>query len=145
MSCRRAIYSASALVLIFAAGVIAYTGVGWNFFAVILVGLVAGNGIGWFTEYFTSYTEKPTQGIAQKAETGAATLIIEGLAVGMNSTMAPVLTRSRGHHVGALAGRRQRPLCSRPGRCRHAQYPGHHPGDRCLWPPSPTTPAASLK
>ena len=88
---RRAIYSASVLVLIFAAGVIAYTGVGWNFFAVVLVGLVAGNGIGWFTEYFTSYTEKPTQGIAQKAETGAATLIIEGLAVGMNSTMPPVL------------------------------------------------------
>ncbi|MDE0077778.1 MAG: sodium/proton-translocating pyrophosphatase, partial [Caldilineaceae bacterium] len=76
---------------ILAAGVVAYTGVGWNFLAVILVGLVAGNGIGWFTEYFTSYTEKPTQGIAQKAETGSATLIIEGLAVGMNSTLPPVL------------------------------------------------------
>ena len=88
---RRAIYSASVLVLILAAGVIAYTGVGWNFLAVVVVGLVAGNGIGWFTEYFTSYTEKPTQGIAQKAETGSATLIIEGLAVGMNSTLPPVL------------------------------------------------------
>ncbi|MDE0462115.1 MAG: sodium-translocating pyrophosphatase, partial [Caldilineaceae bacterium] len=88
---RRAIYSASVIVLILAAGVVAYTGVGWNFLAVILVGLVAGNGIGWFTEYFTSYTEKPTQGIAQKAETGSATLIIEGLAVGMNSTLPPVL------------------------------------------------------
>ena len=88
---RRAIYSASVLVLVLAAGVIAYTGVGWNFLAVVVVGLVAGNGIGWFTEYFTSYTEKPTQGIAQKAETGSATLIIEGLAVGMNSTLPPVL------------------------------------------------------
>ena len=88
---RRAIYGASVIVLILAAGVVVYTGVGWNFLAVILVGLVAGNGIGWFTEYFTSYTEKPTQGIAQKAETGSATLIIEGLAVGMNSTLPPVL------------------------------------------------------
>ncbi len=88
---RRAIYSASVIVLLLAAGVVAYTGVGWNFLAVILVGLVAGNGIGWFTEYFTSYTEKPTQGIAEKAETGAATLLIEGLAVGMNSTLPPVL------------------------------------------------------
>lgn len=88
---RRAIYGASALVLVFTAIVVAITGVGWNFFFVVLVGLVAGNGIGWFTEYFTSYTEKPTQGIAEKAETGSATLIIEGLAVGMNSTLPPVL------------------------------------------------------
>lgn len=88
---RRAIYGASALVLVFTAIVVAITGVGWNFFFVVLVGLVAGNGIGWFTEYFTSYTGKPTQGIAEKAETGSATLIIEGLAVGMNSTLPPVL------------------------------------------------------
>ena len=88
---RRAIYSSSVLVVILVAVVIAITGVGWNLLAVVLVGLVAGNGIGWFTEYFTSYTEKPTQGIAQKAETGAATLLIEGLAVGMNSTLPPVL------------------------------------------------------
>lgn len=88
---RRAIYGASALVLVFTAIVVAITGVGWNFFFVVLVGLVAGNGIGWFTEYFTSYTEKPTKGIAEKAETGSATLIIEGLAVGMNSTLPPVL------------------------------------------------------
>ena len=88
---RRAIYSSSVLVVILVAIVIAITGVGWNLLAVVLVGLVAGNGIGWFTEYFTSYTEKPTQGIAQKAETGAATLLIEGLAVGMNSTLPPVL------------------------------------------------------
>jgi K(+)-stimulated pyrophosphate-energized sodium pump len=88
---RRAIYGASALVLVFAAIVVFLTGVGWNFFFVVLVGLLAGNGIGYFTEYYTSYTEKPTQGIAKAAETGSATLIIEGLAVGMKSTMAPVL------------------------------------------------------
>lgn len=88
---RRAIYASSGLVLIFTAIVIAITGAGWNLFLVVLVGLVAGNGIGYFTEYYTSYTEKPTQGIAKASGTGSATLIIEGLAVGMVSTVAPVL------------------------------------------------------
>ena len=88
---RRAIYASSGLVLVFTAIVIAITGAGWNLFAVVLVGLLAGNGIGYFTEYYTSYTEKPTQGIAKASETGSATLIIEGLAVGMVSTVAPVL------------------------------------------------------
>jgi len=88
---RRAIYASSGLVLIFTAIVIAITGAGWNLFLVVLVGLVAGNGIGYFTEYYTSYTEKPTQGIAKASGTGSATLIIAGLAVGMVSTVAPVL------------------------------------------------------
>lgn len=66
------------------------TGVGRTFMAAV-IGLVAGNGIGYFTEYYTSYTEKPTQGIAKAAETGSATLIIQGLSVGMVSMVAPVL------------------------------------------------------
>lgn len=88
---RYAIYGASALVLVFTAIVVLMTDVGWNLFFVVVVGLLAGNGIGYFTEHYTSYTEKPTQGIAKAAETGSATLIIEGLAVGMISTVAPVL------------------------------------------------------
>ncbi len=88
---RLAIYGASAIVLVFTAGLIGLTGASWNFFFVVLVGLLAGNGIGYFTEYYTSYTSKPTQGIAAAAETGSATLIIQGLAVGMISTVAPVL------------------------------------------------------
>jgi K(+)-stimulated pyrophosphate-energized sodium pump len=88
---RRAIYGASAIVLLLTALLILLTGASWNLFFVVVVGLVAGNGIGYFTEYYTSYTEKPTQGIAKAAETGSATLIIQGLAVGMVSTVAPVL------------------------------------------------------
>jgi K(+)-stimulated pyrophosphate-energized sodium pump len=63
----------------------------WSIFGAIVVGLVAGLGISYFTEYYTSYTEKPTQGISNSARTGPATVIIEGLAVGMRSTLAPAL------------------------------------------------------
>jgi K(+)-stimulated pyrophosphate-energized sodium pump len=88
---RRAVWGASVLVLIFTAIVIPLAGVSFTYWIVILLGLLAGNGIAYFTEYYTSYTEKPTLSIAESAETGSATLIIQGLAVGMHSTLAPVL------------------------------------------------------
>ncbi|MBN2780708.1 MAG: sodium-translocating pyrophosphatase [Candidatus Marinimicrobia bacterium] len=58
----------------------------------ILVGLVTGWAIGKETEYFTSAAYKPTQNIAHHAETGAATVIINGIGTGMLSTAFPVLT-----------------------------------------------------
>ena len=64
---------------------------GWPLFGAIVVGLAAGLGISFFTEHYTSYTEKPTQGIARSALTGPATVIIEGLAVGMRSTLGPTV------------------------------------------------------
>jgi K(+)-stimulated pyrophosphate-energized sodium pump len=88
---RRAVWGSSGLVIVFTLFVVLAAGVSWYFWLVILIGLIAGNGIAYFTEYYTSYTEKPTQTIAASAETGAATLIIQGLAVGMVSTVAPVL------------------------------------------------------
>ncbi|MEG0215450.1 MAG: sodium/proton-translocating pyrophosphatase, partial [Hungatella sp.] len=57
----------------------------------ILSGLVAGVAIGAITEYYTSDTYKPTQRLAAASETGAATVIISGLSLGMLSTVAPVL------------------------------------------------------
>ncbi len=88
---RRAVWGASGIVLVLAAIAVFASGVSFLYWVVILIGLVAGNGIAFFTEYYTSYSNKPTQSIAQAAETGSATLIIRGLAVGMNSTVAPVL------------------------------------------------------
>jgi len=57
----------------------------------ILVGLVAGIVIGKGTEYYTSHAYRPTQRIAESAQTGAATVIISGLGTGMMSTAVPIL------------------------------------------------------
>ena len=64
----------------------------WQVWVAIVTGLVVGIIIGKATEYYTSHAYKPTKGIAKAALTGPATVIIEGLAVGMNSTMIPVLS-----------------------------------------------------
>jgi K(+)-stimulated pyrophosphate-energized sodium pump len=89
---RSAVWTASALAIAgFAVLFALLPGLGWPIFGAIVVGLLAGVAISYFTEYYTSYTEKPTKGIATSAETGAATVIIQGLAVGMQSTFAPVL------------------------------------------------------
>ena len=57
----------------------------------ILCGLIGGCAIGYFTEYYTSDTYKPTQELAAASETGSATIIIGGLSLGLKSTMASIL------------------------------------------------------
>jgi K(+)-stimulated pyrophosphate-energized sodium pump len=57
----------------------------------VITGLIAGILIGFFTEYYTSDTYKPTKKLAGMAETGSATVIIGGLSLGMLSTVIPVL------------------------------------------------------
>ena len=64
-----------------------YTGV----YVAILSGLIAGIAIGYFTEYYTDSSYKPTQNLSGTSETGSATIIIGGLALGMKSTAIPVL------------------------------------------------------
>ncbi|CAA7599833.1 inorganic diphosphatase [Acididesulfobacillus acetoxydans] len=60
-------------------------------FVAILAGLVVNVLIGLLTEYYTSNQKKPAQSIAKASETGAATNIIAGLAIGLKSTALPVL------------------------------------------------------
>ena len=57
----------------------------------VIAGLVVGVIIGNITEYYTSADYKPVQGIGEQSETGAATIIISGIAVGMKSTAIPLL------------------------------------------------------
>jgi K(+)-stimulated pyrophosphate-energized sodium pump len=82
----------SSLILVVLA-VMAYADwITWGVFGAAVAGLVAGVIIGQATEYYTSDGYKPTQGIAKQSQTGPATVIIEGMAVGMFSTWLPVLT-----------------------------------------------------
>jgi K(+)-stimulated pyrophosphate-energized sodium pump len=60
-------------------------------YAAVISGLAAGILIGYFTEYFTSDTYRPTRNLASSSLTGPATLIISGISLGMSSTFLPVI------------------------------------------------------
>mmetsp|Transcript_124651 Transcript_124651/g.248800 ORF Transcript_124651/g.248800 Transcript_124651/m.248800 type:complete len:840 (+) Transcript_124651:66-2585(+) len=62
---------------------------GWKLFLCILIGMVAGMLIGKVTEYFTSFDFGPVISIKDRALTGPATVIIQGLGVGMISCVPP--------------------------------------------------------
>jgi K(+)-stimulated pyrophosphate-energized sodium pump len=89
---RTGIFGASGLVLVGTAVSILVMDLDFKLFWVVLVGLVAGQVIGTVTEYYTAYEFSPTRNLAEQAETGAGTLIIGGLSLGMLSTAVPLLT-----------------------------------------------------
>mmetsp|Transcript_83775 Transcript_83775/g.234740 ORF Transcript_83775/g.234740 Transcript_83775/m.234740 type:complete len:794 (-) Transcript_83775:755-3136(-) len=64
---------------------------GWKIYCCIVLGLVAGAAIGKVTEYFTSFDFGPVSSIKDRAYTGPATVVIQGLGVGMISTVAPTV------------------------------------------------------
>ena len=57
----------------------------------VIAGLIVGVLIGWITEYYTSSDYNPVKKIGEQSETGPATTIISGIAVGMQSTAIPLL------------------------------------------------------
>ena len=88
---RKGTYTAAVLAAIIGAPVTYFIMGSWGPYIAILAGLVAGCAIGYFTEYYTSDTYKPTQNLADSTETGAATTIIGGISLGMLSTAAPII------------------------------------------------------
>ena len=64
----------------------------WQLSLSVVVGLVAGVIIGQATEYYTSHSYRPTQKLAESAETGPATVIISGVDLGGRRTAIPVIT-----------------------------------------------------
>ena len=96
----KGVYVASFLIAVLCGGLFYYLFkdvvdvpgfVWWGPWASIITGLLSGLLIAYATEYYTSYEHPPTQRIAEQTETGAATVIIAGIAEGMISTWAPLI------------------------------------------------------
>ena len=90
-SLRTGTYSAAILAALLGAPLTWFLLHSWGVYIAILCGLVGGCVIGYFTEYYTSDTYKPTRELAAESETGSATIIIGGLSLGMRSTMVSIL------------------------------------------------------
>ncbi|MEG2000842.1 MAG: sodium-translocating pyrophosphatase, partial [Evtepia sp.] len=90
-SLRTGTYTAAVLAAIVAAPLTYFIIGNWGVYIAILAGLAGGCAIGYFTEYFTSDTYKPTKKLAAASETGAATIIIGGISLGLMSTVASIL------------------------------------------------------
>ena len=88
---RRGTILASVLTAVFAFLAVHFLNVNIGVFWAILAGLVAGVLIGESTNSFTSYSYKPTLGIADSSQTGAGTLITRGFANGLMSTLPPII------------------------------------------------------
>jgi len=83
----------SSLLIPAVVAVMAHTGwISWGIFGSVVSGLFAGVIIGQFTEYYTSDEYSPTRGIAEQANMGPATTIIDGFGTGMYSAGLPVIT-----------------------------------------------------
>ena len=88
---KTASYSAAVAVIVFAFGLSNYFFGYFHAALAFTAGLIAGLCIGAITEYYTSSSYAPVKEIAKQSETGSATNIISGMAIGMRSTAIPIL------------------------------------------------------
>ncbi|RMF90071.1 MAG: sodium-translocating pyrophosphatase [Methanobacteriota archaeon] len=91
LALRKGVFVTGGLIIIISYFLVQQTVGDINIFYSIILGLVSGIAIGLITEYFTSANYKPTQRVAESAQTGAGTNLITGISVGMKSTTFPVL------------------------------------------------------
>merc|ERR550532_936784 len=89
-------YVANGIFVAFAAVIIillfgADSKCGWKMLGCVVIGMLTGMIIGKGTEYFTSFDYGPTISIKDRARTGPATVIIQGVGVGMISTVLPTM------------------------------------------------------
>ncbi|MEM6527169.1 MAG: sodium-translocating pyrophosphatase [Chloroflexota bacterium] len=90
-SLRTGVWGASAIVAVAIIIIGALLQLGWGVIVATLSGLIGGVVIGYYTEYYTSDTYKPTQQLSASAQEGTGIVVIRGLAVGMESTLPPVI------------------------------------------------------
>ena len=90
-SLRTGTYLAAGLSAVVAAPLTYFALGNWGVYIAIVCGLVGGCAIGYFTEYYTSDTYKPTQKLAAASETGTATIMIGGISLGLESTLTSIL------------------------------------------------------
>lgn len=88
---KTASYSAAVAVIVFAFGLSNYFFGDFHAALAVTAGLIAGLCIGAITEYYTSSSYAPVKEIAKQSETGSATNIISGMAIGMRSTAIPII------------------------------------------------------
>ena len=88
----KGMYVAGALFVVLAYfGTVSVLGLSINIWYCVVLGLVAGIIIGKFTEYFTSFDFGPVISIKDRGMTGPATVVIQGLGVGMISCVPPTI------------------------------------------------------
>lgn len=90
-SLRLGVYSASGVIALAIIGLQVALGLPMGISIATIAGLLGGVGIGYFTEYFTADSYGPTKALSASAEGGSGIVIIRGLALGMISTLAPVV------------------------------------------------------
>ena len=94
----------SSVIVALASVLLSFLLFGQIYFALaIIAGLVVGLIIGYVTEVFTSEDYKSVKRIAEQSETGSATTIISGIAVGMRSTWLPIVLICIGIYISYKA------------------------------------------